>query len=168
MVAARTRMSGFEEKTKSNGATETSDRMSSALPQEATSSPAAPPKTASRKPSVQSCRTIRPRAPPIASRIAISLWRADPRASIMLARLSEAINRTTAGMDIVNRMTSGTDCPPSSGFGETLSRASECTINVWSLFSAGYAFSIRDATTASWTLASRSVSPDFNRPIKIK
>ena len=45
------------------------------------------------KPSMSSCLTMRPRLPPSASRIAISLRRAVPRASSMFARLRQATSR---------------------------------------------------------------------------
>ena len=65
-------------------------------------SPPAPPSTASAKPSLRSCRTMRQRLPPSARRIAISLRRAVPRASSMLARLRHATSNTTTAIPISN------------------------------------------------------------------
>ena len=65
-------------------------------------SPPTPPSTASAKPSVRSWRTIRQRLPPSARRIAISLRRAVPRASSMLARLRHATKSTTTAIPSSN------------------------------------------------------------------
>jgi len=73
------------------------------LPNEATSksddqrpriNPQIPPASARTNPSMSSCRTIRQRLPPRASRMAISFRRAAPRASNMLARFRQATSNT--------------------------------------------------------------------------
>ena len=65
------------------------------MAQRATSRPAAPPIRANKTLSVSSCLTIFPRPAPIASRTAISLRRATPRASSVLATFVQAISKTT-------------------------------------------------------------------------
>ena len=62
----------------------------------ASSSPAAPPATASTRLSVINCRTNRTRLAPSAVRTAISRARSEPRASNRFARLTQAISRTNA------------------------------------------------------------------------
>ena len=57
--------------------------------------PPNPPETASRQLSVKSCRTIRARPAPSASRTDISRRRAKPRASIRLATFAHPISRNT-------------------------------------------------------------------------
>ena len=59
------------------------------------SNPKRPPASARTKPSTSNCRTIRPRLPPSASRMAISFRRAALRASSILARLRQATSNTT-------------------------------------------------------------------------
>ena len=60
----------------------------------ASSAPPAAPIAAISRLSASSCRTMRPREAPIASRTAISRSRAVARASIRLARLAQAISST--------------------------------------------------------------------------
>ena len=64
---------------------------------------AAPPASDSIKPCTSSCRTMRERAPPTASRIAISFCRADPNASIMLARLRQEVSSTARRQSLQQR-----------------------------------------------------------------
>jgi hypothetical protein len=61
-------------------------------------SPPAPPSSARTRPSLRSWRTMRPRLPPSARRIAISFRRAVPRASSMFARLRQATRSTTTAI----------------------------------------------------------------------
>ena len=105
---------------------------------DASSRPPAAPASASSSPSVSSCRTIRARPPPTASRIAISLRRADPRASSMFAMLRHAISSTTPDSPIRN---AAAPAGPASDDGDVLvpSRGSGLTVSSWFLFSAGYA-----------------------------
>ena len=69
-----------------------------ALSQCASTAPAAAPTTASSTLSAISCRTMRPREAPMASRTAISRSRAVARASIRLARFAQAMSSTSAVM----------------------------------------------------------------------
>ena len=57
-------------------------------------SPSTPPATDSSTLSVSSCRMMRPRDPPIAARIAISLRRPVARTSSRFATFEQAIRRT--------------------------------------------------------------------------
>ena len=109
---------------------------SSRVAQKAISRPAADPAAASRNDSVSNCRTMRRRAPPTARRIAISLARAVPRASSMLAIFRHAMTSTTP--DTAIRSAEAT-ASPVSVCGEVLVdiRGSSLTSSVWSLFSAG-------------------------------
>ena len=99
--------------------------------------------------------------------MAISLRRAAPRASIMLATFSDAISRTTAAMQS-SRM-AGTASPLSEeGPVDTFSRERGRTNSVWSLFSTGQAFCIAAATPASCASAAARVMPGRSRPTAIR
>src|SRR5207245_3122574 len=63
--------------------------------QNANSDPNAPPSMESRRLSVNNCRTRRHRLAPMDSRSAISLWRAETRASRRLATFEHAISSTS-------------------------------------------------------------------------
>ena len=121
-----------------SGRTAASDRASAPVAHDASSSPPAAPASASSSPSVSSCRTIRPRPPPTASRIAISLRRAAPRASSMLAMFRQAMSSTTPESAI---SAAAAPAGPASEDGDVLvpSRGSGFTVSSCSLFSAGYA-----------------------------
>ena len=165
-VAPATRISGLAWYTRSSGASLCSEAISSVVLQDASSKPPAPPSSASSIPSVISCRTIRPRPPPIASRIAISFRRAAPRAIIMFDRFSDAISSTTAESD--SSRIAGTRIDESSvGLVETLRRESGLTSSAWSLFKAGYACSICDDNTASGAVAASWLMPSRYRPTRI-
>ncbi len=69
-------------------------RIITAIAHLARSRPAAPPKSASTTLSVRSCRSIRRRPAPSATRIAISRRLVDARASSRLAMLAQAISNT--------------------------------------------------------------------------
>ena len=77
-------------------------------------SPTTPPHTASNKPSASNCLTIRQRDAPSARRRAISLARAVPRASNILARFKHAMSRTAPAIAVSNVPISVTG-PSSSG-----------------------------------------------------
>ena len=78
----------------------------------AASSPAAHPIAPSSRLSTKNCRRTRARPAPIAVRIAISRWRADPRTSRRFAVLTHTISKTRA--TAACRMTSGFRASPTS------------------------------------------------------
>jgi hypothetical protein len=135
-VAVRTTASGRGSNAMPSGSTAASDRASAPVAHDDSSSPPAAPASASSRPSVSSCRTIRPRPPPTASLIAISLRRADPRASSMLAMFNDAISRTTPDRPI---RSADIAAGPESVEGDVLvlSLGSGLTVSSCSLFSAG-------------------------------
>ena len=100
IVAASTRMSGRPSKVTTIGRTGTSVDTSKRVPQIASRSPGGPAGDRDERLSVRSCRTIRQRLPPIASRNAISLRRAVPRASSMFARLRHEMSSTSPAIPI--------------------------------------------------------------------
>ena len=65
------------------------------IDQNARSDPSAPPKNAISRLSVNNCRTMRQRVPPIASRMAISFCLAEALASRRFATFAHAISRTS-------------------------------------------------------------------------
>ena len=67
------------------------DAMSTCVPQKASNTPAAPPTSASKTPSVISCRIIRSLLAPNAWRTAISFSRAAARVNCKLATFAQAI-----------------------------------------------------------------------------
>ena len=71
----------------------------SAVPTSIATRPAPPraPRPASTMPSTSNCCTMRHRPAPIDSRMAISRWRAEARASNSPARFAQVISSTTAG-----------------------------------------------------------------------
>ena len=77
---------------------------------QATSTPAAPPVSASRTLSVSNCRTRRPRPAPSARRSASSLRRDSVRASTAPVRLAQAMNNTSAAL--IMRTSSGVRMSP--------------------------------------------------------
>ena len=99
-VTARTGKLGPPFHTTSKGIRLVSDRASKPEHQTPSINPPTPPRRASSNPSVNNCRTMRHRLPPSARRKAISLRRAVPRASNMLARFKHATNKTTAAIPI--------------------------------------------------------------------
>ncbi len=70
------------------------NRAMPSIDQNATRDPSVPPRNAISRLSVNSCRTICQRLPPIDSRIAISLCLADARARSKFATFAHAIRRT--------------------------------------------------------------------------
>ena len=138
VVAATTMASGFGSNAIPSGSTPASDCASAPVAHDASSRPPAAPASASRSPSVSSCRTIRPRPPPTARRIAISLRRAAPRASSMFAMFRHAMSSTTPESAIRN---AAAPAGPASDEGDVLvpSRGRGFTVSSCSLFSAGYA-----------------------------
>ncbi len=127
-------------------------------------SPPTPPSSASKKPSVRSWRTIRQRLPPSARRIAISLRRAAPRASIMFARLRHATSSTTTAIPSSNGAIEFSPLSVS-GFVLTVLRDTGAAMNVWSFCSTGYAFSKLTASPSSAGLAVALVIPGLSRPM---
>ena len=84
-----------------NGSTGTIEATTQRAAQTPSTSPAAPPASETRKPSVRSWRRMRARPPPSDWRIAISVRRAAPRARNMLARLRQATSSTIPAIAII-------------------------------------------------------------------
>ena len=111
-----------------------SERTSAPVLQKASSRPAAPPASASSNPSTKSCRRMSARLAPSAMRIATSLRRVVPRASIMFATFSDAISSTTAATPS-SSVAGTTNSESVEGSVEISIRPSRRTMNVWSLSS---------------------------------
>ena len=165
-VAAMMRTSGVPSKVSGTGESGSSVATSRFTPQYASSSPNAPPSSDRISPSVSSWRTMRPRPPPSARRIAISLRRAVPRASIMLARFRHDTTSTMAAIAI-----SRPNVLPNSssvcGLVEIETRESLAAVRSWFLFSAGYSRSSCPDRILSDGAIPSGVSPGFRRPMTI-
>ena len=98
-VKAKVRRSGFRSSLSELLVSATVEN-SAPLPHHAIATATAPPVRASSTASVSSCRMTRDRLAPMAMRMLISRRRAEPRASNRLARLAQAMSRTTATMTI--------------------------------------------------------------------
>ena len=140
IVASKTGTLAPPIQTISNGSSLFIDPASRPDDQTPRTNPAPPPASASTKPSVSNCRTICRRLPPTARRIAISLRRAMPWASCMLARFRQAMISTTADMPSsigASMAMSLSFC----GFVLMESRGTGAVVKVWSFCSTGNAFS---------------------------
>src|SRR5437667_4951138 len=133
-----------------------------------TKRPAMPPSTAGRSPSVSSWLRMRLHPAPKASRTAISFRRAAPRASIMIARFRQAINRTNMDNPDAKPASGASPLSPRAGWGLKLKRDGGVQIRVraFGLAGSGMANCWLNVAIAAPTFA--RVRPGFSRPISIK
>ncbi len=141
----------------SRGSTLGAARVSSATAQCALRTPSRPPTDASRRLSVSSCLTTRPRPAPKVDRMASSRPRAPARASVRFATLTQPIMRTRP-----TATTSTTSC------GVVLkrisSRSGKSATDVQSALNSGYWIASRRATPSRSVFACSGVIPGLRRP----
>ena len=108
---------------------------------------------------------MRPRLPPSARRIAISLRRAVPRASSMFARFKQATSRTTAAMPEQHRCVDRVVFDRGGAGGEPVQRRRHERLIF--LFTGKCSLEICRETFQRWPAAS-AVTPGLRRPMTMR